>query len=84
MSSSRPTAPPVCYPLSYAATSCALQADEVPFVVRPASNPSVETIGIIGILLLSVCLLAIIVLVVVCYKRNQRRHVELVDESNDI
>jgi hypothetical protein len=75
---------PVCYPLSYATTSCALQADEVPFVVRPASNPSVETIGIIGILLLSVCLLAIIVLVVVCYKRNQRRHVELVDQSNDI
>jgi hypothetical protein len=70
--------------LSYSATSCALQADEVPFAVRPASNPSVETIGIIGILLLSVCLLAVMVVVVVCYKRNQRRHVELVDQSSDI
>jgi hypothetical protein len=75
---------PVCYALSYSATSCALQADEVPFAVRPASNPSVETIGIIGILLLSVCLLAVMVVVVVCYKRNQRRHVELVDQSTEI
>jgi hypothetical protein len=75
---------PVCYDLSFSATSCALQADEVPFAVRPASNPSVETIGIIGILLLSVCILAVMIVVVVCYKRNQRRHVELVDQSSDI
>jgi hypothetical protein len=64
---------PACYTMSYQDDSCAVQSSELLFAARTASNPKVEAFGIVGILLLSACILCVMVLVVLLYKRQQRK-----------
>jgi hypothetical protein len=62
-----------CYTMSFKADSCAAQSPDLLFVARKASDPKVELFGIVGILLLAVCILCVMVVVVLLAKRQQRK-----------